>query len=183
MTEELKTTEDNGDEVGRLTEELKTSEEKVVTLTDELKASEEKIDGLTEQLEKSKGNVTSLTDELATSEGNVRRLTRELEKALDEAKSLKESLNQMSEEAENKEESTSTSIDSSIIEQIKKETDDISNTASETSRLSLEAAMRSAALGEEGKEFSEVAKEVLTFGKTVGKSAKSIRDLCNKITA
>ena len=208
LTGELETSEEN---VSRLTEELETAKENVSRLTGELETSEENVRRLTGELETARAEAADLKAdgervqeleekynkliaehdeqsgelqrqhaELMDKDKSLEERNEQIRALADEKNQLEESLKQINLKAEEKTESSSR-IDHSLIENIKKETDDISNAASETSRLSLEAAMRSAALGEEGKAFADVAKEVLTFGKSVGKSAKSIRELCSQI--
>ena len=210
LTEELETSKEN---VSRLTGEFKTSEENVSRLTGELETSEENVSRLTGELETARAEAADLKAygervqeleekynkliaehdeqngelqrqhaELMDKDKSLEEKNEQIRALADEKNQLEESLKQINLKAEEKTESSSR-IDHSLIENIKKESDDISNAASETSRLSLEAAMRSAALGEEGKAFADVAKEVLTFGKSVGKSAKSIRELCNKYSS
>ncbi len=194
LTEELETSQEN---VSRLTEELETSKENVSHLSAELETAraeaadikadgervqklEEKYNKLIAEHDEQSGELQRQHAELMDKDKSLEEKNEQIRALADKKNQLEENLKQINLKAEEKTESSSR-IEHSLIENIKKETDDISNAASETSRLSLEAAMRSAALGEEGKAFADVAKEVLTFGKSVGKSAKSIRELCSQI--
>ena len=182
MTGEFKTSEEN---VSRLTGELETARAEVADIKaggEKVQELEEKYNKLIAEHDEQNGELQRQHAELMDKDKSLEEKNEQIRALADEKNQLEESLKQINLKAEEKTESSSR-IDHSLIENIKKESDDISNAASETSRLSLEAAMRSAALGEEGKAFADVAKEVLTFGKSVGKSAKSIRELCNKYSS